>query len=165
MINQRKLDEIPVKMHWGLEVYQALNSGALDGIFVNIDSAYNLKLHQTAKYALVSKQLWLGHLYNKETFNHLSNEDKQAIQRAADYAYKQLGNVMDQSYDDMIDKLRQDGTQIQVLTNNDVSAWSTMTQFNDVQHEWSSTQASQGVTGSPKAIERVSILIENHLQK
>jgi hypothetical protein len=49
MIHQRKLDAIPVKMHWGLGVYQALNSGVLDEVFVNIDDAYNLKLHQTAR--------------------------------------------------------------------------------------------------------------------
>jgi hypothetical protein len=72
---------------------------------------------------------------------------------------------MDQIFDKMLHKLRQDGTQIQVLSSDDVSTWSTMTKFHDVQHEWSSTQASQRVARAAYVIERVSTLVENHLQK
>ncbi|MBF4472127.1 ABC transporter substrate-binding protein, partial [Flavobacterium sp. HJJ] len=81
----------PITMHWGQEIYKALGEKTLDGIMVNIDSGYDLKVYEHAPYLLASKNLWLGHLYlvtmNKDSWNALSEEDQKAIQRAASTAY------------------------------------------------------------------------------
>ena len=54
---------IPVTIPWGNEVYKALENKTLDGIMVNLDSGYDLKVYEQAPHLLASKQLWLGHLY------------------------------------------------------------------------------------------------------
>ncbi|MFV8270262.1 TRAP transporter substrate-binding protein DctP [Flavobacterium sp. GT2N3] len=103
----------PVTIPWGTEVYKALQEKTLDGIMVNIDGGYNLKVYEQAPYLLASKKLWLGHLYlvvmNKETWNNLAKEDQFAIQRAAEISYKSLGKVMDKSFKIQMKKLKKEG--------------------------------------------------------
>ncbi len=50
---------VPVTMPWGPEVASALGDGRLDGLMVNIDSAFDLGV-PTASNSLISKRLWLG---------------------------------------------------------------------------------------------------------
>ena len=93
----------PVTMHWGPEIPEALKAKTLDGLMVNVDSGYMLKVHETAPHVLVSKDLWLGHVYiltmNKGVWSSLAQEDKDAIGRAAKKSYETLGAVMDKSFD------------------------------------------------------------------
>lgn len=89
-------------MPWGDETYKALQSGSLDGLMLNVDSGYALNAQRFAPDVLVSRDLWLGHVYllvmNKNTWDNLSRDDRAAIQRAADVAYQSLGSVMDKSF-------------------------------------------------------------------
>jgi len=149
----------PVKTHWSPEIYTALENGDLDGLLVNIDSAYNLKLHEKANKALVSKALWLGHLYivamNKDKYNSLSADDKEAIRRAAEYSYRQLGRVMDESYDKMVEILESEGTSVRTLTEEDVQSWATLSDFENVQSDWVAEQEEKGVEKAHEVIKRV----------
>lgn len=160
---------VPVRMHWGPEIYTALQDGELDGLLVNIDSAYNLKLHHSAKNALIAKNLWLGHLYivamNKDRYASLSAEDKEALKRAAVYSYRQLGKIMDESFREMITKLQADGSVIRILTVNEVNEWAVMTGYKDIQAEWAAEQSAQGVEGVMQTIRKVSDIINLYMQK
>lgn len=147
----------PVRMHWGKEIYTALEAGELDGIMVNIDSAYNLDLHKTAPSALVSKNLWLGHLYliamNQETWNSLDAIDQQAIARAAETAYSQLGAVMESSYNNMVSVLEQDGANIITLDQQGVSDWAATTDFKTIQKDWIALQKDKGLKNGDAVLE------------
>ena len=109
----RNSGAVPVTMPWGEGVFKALQARTLDGLMVNVDSGYMLKVHETAPEVLTSKDLWLGHLYivamNQTTWNGLPQEDKDAIKGAAEFAYLTLGQVMDSSYDAILDDLKKAG--------------------------------------------------------
>ncbi|MFT6656780.1 MAG: TRAP-type C4-dicarboxylate transport system substrate-binding protein [Marinomonas primoryensis] len=130
----------PVKMHWGPEVYDALSDGRLDGILVNIDSAYNLDLHKTAKHSLISKKLWLGHLYiiaiNNDVWEKLEDKDKQAFNRAAEYAYGLLGDAMDKSYAEMVSTIKHEGNSVRELTDAEIQTWANTSDFASHQRSW-----------------------------
>jgi TRAP-type C4-dicarboxylate transport system substrate-binding protein len=104
---------------------------------VNVDSGYMLKVHETAPNVLLSKDLWLGHLYllvmNRAIWNGLAREDKDAVQRAAEIAYKALGPVMDSSFDTMVDGMRRDGSKVRLLEHEELDAWKTATQYQEMQ--------------------------------
>lgn len=121
----RNAGAIPVRIPWGPEVYKALEEKNLDGIMVNVDSGYDLKVHEHAPYLLASKDLWLGHLYlvaiNKNTWNGLAKEDKEAIQRAAKISYKTLGSVMDISFESQMASLKKEGTTIRLLSKEEIN--------------------------------------------
>ena len=98
----RNAGATPVSMPWGVGVFNALQAKTLDGLIVNIDSGYMLKVHEAAPHVVASKDLWLGHVYllvmNSNIWAGLAQADKDAIRRAAEAAYKSLGSVMDRSF-------------------------------------------------------------------
>jgi TRAP-type C4-dicarboxylate transport system substrate-binding protein len=76
---------------------------------VNVDSGCDLKVCEHVPHVLVSKKLWLGHLYplvmKQYSWNALAKEDKEAIQRAAETAYKALGAEMARSFNAQVEEL------------------------------------------------------------
>ncbi|TCC98131.1 ABC transporter substrate-binding protein [Pedobacter frigidisoli] len=134
---------IPVTMHWGPEIYKALEQ-KLDGILLNVDSGFDLKVHEHAPYLLASKDLWLGYLYlvsmNKAIWNNLAKEDQEAIQRAAKFSYKSLGNVMDKSFDSQIQTQKKEGAIVRLLSRPEVKEFKCATKYQEIQQEWAIQQ-------------------------
>ena len=66
----------PVTMRWGPGSSDAMKARTLDGLMVNVNSGYMLKVHEAAPNVLVSKDLWLGHVYllamNREVWGGLA---------------------------------------------------------------------------------------------
>ena len=131
---------IPVTMPWGQGVFDALDNGTLDGLIVNIDSGYDIHAHKAAPNILVSKRLWLGHEYiiamNKDVWDKLPDEDKKAIERAAESSYKVLGGIMDESFSRMLETLRADGATVRLLSDEEVSYWENVTDYKTIQEKY-----------------------------
>jgi TRAP-type C4-dicarboxylate transport system substrate-binding protein len=159
---------VPVSMHWGEEVYRALQARTLDGLMVNVDSGYDLKAYEHAPYALVSKELWLGHLYplvmNRDAWNALAPQDQHAIRRAAETAYKALGAVMDRSLDAQLAALRKAGTTIRLLDHKEVEAFKTASKYQEAQLGWIKEQESQGVTAAARVVGRVDTIMNEAMK-
>ncbi|MFB7657888.1 MULTISPECIES: hypothetical protein [unclassified Streptomyces] len=139
----------PVTLPWGPGIFDALESGELDGLVVNVDSGYMLNAHEAAPHVLVSKDLWLGHVYvlamNKGAWDELLPSDRLAIQRGTARAYRTLGPVMDRSFDTQLDHLRQAGANVRRLTAGEVKRWQTATQYREVQESWVDEQRAKGI--------------------
>lgn len=149
----------PVTMHWGPEIPEALKAKTLDGLMVNVDSGYLLKVHETAPHVLVSKELWLGHVYllamNKDVWNSLAEEDRNAITRAARKSYETLGATMEKSFDLQIKDLKRAGATVRVLTAEEVAQFEAATRYRDVQTAWAEVQQTEGVADAAATIEKV----------
>lgn len=155
----KNTDAKAVTMPWGDETYKALQSGSIDGLMLNIDSGYDLNAQRYAPYVLVSKDLWLGHVYllvvNKSKWAALSEDDHAAIQRAANDAYMQLGSVMDRSFDKQITDLKHSGATVRTLKPQEVLAWEDKTQYQQVQSSWVKDQESKGVIDMKETLEKL----------
>ena len=155
----RNAGATPVTMPWGPEVYEALKARTLDGIMVNVDSGYMLKVHEAAPSVLVSKDLWLGHLYlltiNKDVCVKLAQRDKNAIWRATEKSYGALGSVMDRSFDAQLDDLRNAGASVRTLMQEESERWAGVTKYREVQAAWAQDQESKGVKGVGAALAKV----------
>jgi TRAP-type C4-dicarboxylate transport system substrate-binding protein len=161
----RNAGAIPVTMPWGEGVYKALQARTLDGLMVNVDSGYMLKVHETAPHVLVSKDLWLGHVYllamNKDKWDRLAKEDQEAIGRAATTAYKTLGAVMDSSFDNQLDDLRNSGAKVRILERSEVASWASATRYQDVQAAWVKQQQDIGNKDVSHAMEKVKAIMND----
>ena len=153
----------PVTMHWGPEIPAALKAKTLDGLMVNVDSGYLLKVHESAPHVLVSKELWLGHVYiltmNRHVWNSLAQEDKDAIRRAARKSYETLGAVMETSFDTQLEDLRKAGASVRVLRTEEVAQFETVTRYRDVQSAWAEDQISKGVENAGAALAKVTSIM------
>ena len=160
----RNAGAIPVSMPWGDGIYTALKAGALDGLMVNVDSGYQLKVQEAAPNVLISKDLWLGHVYllvmNKNTWAALSQEDKNAFQRAAESAYHVLGTLMDTSFTVQMDELKKSGAKVRVLTNKELAEWRAATKYRDVQAAWVEKQESKGVQNAGLVLKKVNAVMD-----
>ena len=140
----------------------------LDGLMVNVDSGYMLKVHETAPNVLLSKDLWLGHLYllvmNKTTWDTLASEDQEAIQRAAITAYKSLGAVMDRDFDAMVTDMKKEGVKVRLLERKELDAWAATTKYPDVQAAWVKEQQGKGNIEAPPVLAKVRALLGDALK-
>ena len=161
----RNIGAESVRIPWGQQVYDAFAARTLDGLMVNVDSGYNLKVYEQAPHVLVSQELWLGHLYpvvmNLDTWNGLSQEDKAAIQRAAETAYAALGAEMDRSYDAQLKDLEKLGATVRRLDETEIEAFSTASRYLDVQTGWVSEQESSGASNAGLVVEKVSTIMRH----
>ena len=159
---------VPVTMSWDGEIVKALRAGTLDGLMVNVDSGYAVQAHKVAPHVLLSKDLWLGHVYivamNKNTWNDLSEEDRDAIHRAAGIAYQSLGQAMEDGFDATVEELRKDGAQIRILSSEEVKQWTIVTKFREAQTAWAKEQESRGVKDATRVLEKVDA-IHNEVMK
>lgn len=154
---------VPVSIPWGQPVFDAIKSGDIDGLMVNVDSGYMLDVHKVAPNVLVSKQLWLGHVYivamNSDAWNRLPTEDQAAIRRAASHAYTRLGSTMDRSFEAMLEDLRTSGSTVRQLSPKEVEAFAHATNVPGVQSCWVAEQAAAGVEGITDTLARLNALM------
>ena len=157
----------PVTMHWGPEIPAALKDGTLDGLMVNVDSGYMLKVHESAPHVLVSRDLWLGHVYilamNKDVWTSLAQEDRDAILRAAEKSYQPLDAVMAQNFDVQLEDLKKAGATVRILDADEVAAFASVTRYKDVQAAWAQQQEAQGVAGVSATMDQVTAIMQDFL--
>lgn len=161
----RNAGATPVTMHWGPEIYEAMKQKTLDGLMVNIDSGYMLNVHSVAPNVLVSKDLWLGHLYilamNKRVWDELASEDKNAIRRAERASYGTISAVMDKSFDAQLEDLRKAGATVRVLDAEEPKRWEAVTRYRDVQTAWAQEQTGKGITDAVPVLEAVRSIMDD----
>lgn len=158
----------PVTMPWGEPTYNALKTGAIDGMVLNVDSGYDLKAYQYAPNVLISKNLWLGHLYilamNEKSWGKLTPKDRDAIQRAAQTAYQSMGSVMDSSFNTQIDDLRKAGATVRILKPQEVAQWQTTTHYQAAQAKWIKEQEVKGVKDAGTVMKQVNAIMNDVMQ-
>ncbi len=89
----------------------------------------------------------------------LAQEDRAAIQRAAESAYKALGPVMDSSFYAMVVDLKKAGAKVRLLDHGELDAWLKTTQYQQVQAKWVNEQDAEGVKGAGPAMGTTHILL------
>ena len=155
----------PVTMPWGAGVSEALNDGTLDGLIVNIDSGYDINAHKVAPNVLTSPKLWLGHEYiiamNKNAWDGLTDEDRQAIIKAGEISYDRLGAVMDESFLRQLETLRADNAEVRLLTDDEVKFWEQSSDYRAAQEKWTGEQASKGLVSAADVLNRIRRYMEN----
>ncbi|MFG6656481.1 TRAP transporter substrate-binding protein DctP [Scandinavium sp. M-37] len=153
-----------VKMPWNEQITDALRSGQLSGLLVNLDSGDDIHAWQAAKEIRVSPRLWLGHVYllamNKQRWDALAQEDKDAIRRAAVRTEKVLGITLDTSLKAMTETLNQQGAHVTSLTAQQLDAWQRTSRYQQVQADWVAQQQAKGVKNADATLKALSLLLK-----
>lgn len=157
----------PVSMPWGPGILDALRAGTLNGVMVNVDSGYVLNVQDAASNVLVSKELWLGHVYllamNKDVWEGLPQRDRNAVRRAVEKSYRALGSVMDSSFDTQLVALRKSGANVRILDSDELRRWQTVTNYPDVQNSWVEEQNAKGVVDAGAALADVKKIMDRFM--
>lgn len=153
----------PTTSRWGQETYDKLANGEMHGLMVNIDSAIDIKAYEHTPYALVSKQMWLGHIYpvviSLDRWNSLDEQDRKAFEQAAEKSYGELGAIMETNYTEMLKKARSLGVTVRELSDDEVRQWGKTSQYLQVQQNWANAKEQEGVANVQSVLEK----LRNHI--
>jgi len=146
-----------------------LRSGQLDGLLVNLDSAWDIQAQRAAPWVNYSPAMWLGHVYllamNKEVWAALDAEDQAAIQRAAASTEKQLGTLLDKSVRSLAKQMAKEGAHLHILSRAELARWQKATNYQQVQAEWIKSQEEKGNKDAALVMRAVGVALKDALQK
>ncbi len=121
----RALGSIPQVMAFG-EVYQALQTGVVDGTENPISNFYTQKMHEVQKYLILSNHGYLGYVLiaNKKFWDGLPADIRVALDGAVKDATKFANDLAQKKNDEDLESVRKSGkTQIITLTPQEKQAW------------------------------------------
>jgi C4-dicarboxylate-binding protein DctP len=121
----RALGAIPQVMAFS-EVYQALQTGVVDGTENPPSNLYTQKMHEVQKYVTVSDHGYLGYavIVNKKFWEGLPADIRTQLESAMADATKFANDIAKKDNDDALEAVRKSGkSQIYVLTAEEKKAW------------------------------------------
>lgn len=101
---------------------------------------------------------------NKNTWDKLAEEDKQAICSAAEKAYQTLGSVMDSSFDAVVEELRNNSAHIRKLNASEVAQWETSVNYQQVQEKRVKEQEGKDVKDAGQTMKKVTALLKETMK-
>ncbi|NGZ07375.1 MAG: TRAP transporter substrate-binding protein [Magnetococcales bacterium] len=108
------------------EVYQALQTGVVDGTENPVSNFYTQKMHEVQKYLSLSDHGYLGYavIVNKAFWEGIPADIRSQLDRAMADATLYANQIAKQENDKALEAVRQSGkTQIILLTNEQRVAW------------------------------------------
>ena len=124
-MQMRDLGAIPQVMAFS-EVYQALQTGVVDGTENPISNLYTQKMHEVQKYLTISDHGYLGYavIVNKKFWEGLPVDIRTILEGAMKDATKYTNDISKQENDNDLAKVKAAGTtQIITLTPQEKAEW------------------------------------------
>lgn len=121
----RALGAIPQVMAFS-EVYQALQTGVVDGTENPPSNLYRQKMHEVQKYVTLSDHGYLGYavIANKKFWDGLPADVRTALDGAMKDATKYANEIAKKENDDALEAVRKSGkSEIITLTADEKKAW------------------------------------------
>jgi len=105
------LDAVPQVMAFS-EVYQALQTGVVDGTENPPSNMYTQKMHEVQRHATMSNHGYLGYavIVNKKFWDGLPNDIRANLDRAMQEATEYVNDIAGQEQDDSMKAMRAAGT-------------------------------------------------------
>lgn len=108
------------------EVYQALQTGVVDGTENPVSNLYTQKMHEVQKYLTLSDHGYLGYavIVNKKFWDGLPADIRTTLEGAMKDATKYANDIAKQENDDALAKVKASGkTQVITLTPAEKAEW------------------------------------------
>jgi C4-dicarboxylate-binding protein DctP len=121
----RAVGAIPQTMAFS-EVYQALQTGVVDGTENPPSNMYTQKMHEVQKHAIVTDHGYLGYavIANKKFWDGLPADVRKELEAAMAEATKYANTIAKQENDQSLDKIKAAGkTAVYVPTPQERAAW------------------------------------------
>jgi len=121
----RALGALPQTMAFS-EVYQALQTGVVDGTENPPSNLYTQKMHEVQKHAILSNHGYLGYavITNKKFWDGLPADVRAGLEAAMAEATKYANQIAKEENDQALEKVKASGkTQVYVPTAQEKAAW------------------------------------------
>ena len=158
----------PVSVPWG-DVYVALQTGTIDGVFTNYDGMHLMKFDEVASNMLISKKLWYAtpfvHFINKDFFEGLPEKDQKGILAASRIAEERFSAIYDAAFDKIKEEQEAAGYKVTELSSDDVNAWADQEKLAGHQANWVKEATEAGLTNAAEIMEQMRGLHEQAMNR
>ncbi|QUJ68534.1 TRAP transporter substrate-binding protein DctP [Photobacterium sp. GJ3] len=148
----------PVAVPWG-DIYVALQTGTIDGVFTNYDGLHAMKFDEVAPHMLMSKRLWFPapfiHVANIRFFNRLPEEVQEAILNASKIAEQKFAPVWDAEYEKIKREQLAAGYTLTEMSDEDLALWENKEKLTELQNQWVEEAKKAGLTDAAEIMEKV----------
>jgi TRAP-type C4-dicarboxylate transport system substrate-binding protein len=158
----------PVSMPWG-DVYQGLQTGAIDGVFTNIDGIHRASLDEAGQNIFFMPDLWLAIPFiitmNEDKYQALSDEHKEAFATAEAAARERFSSVWDSTITDILKAQEEAGYTIVKASADDVAAFTSLPDVKVNQEIWAEEARTAGVENPEKILEGFAAVISEAITR
>ncbi|GAA0774675.1 hypothetical protein E1180_14235 [Roseibium denhamense] len=144
----------PVSMPWG-DLYQGLQTGAIDGVFTNLDGIHRASLDEAAQNVFFVPDLWLAIPFaitiNESKWQSLTDEQKAAFELASERATARYSEIWNASIEDILQAQRDAGYTVNVAAISIADAFAELPEVANNQATWATEARDAGVS-DPEAI-------------
>ncbi|PZX14884.1 TRAP-type C4-dicarboxylate transport system substrate-binding protein [Palleronia aestuarii] len=144
----------PVSMPWG-DLYQALQTGSIDGVFTNIDGIHRASLDEAAPNVYFMPDLWLAIPFiitiNENKWQSLSDAQKEAFATAAEAATERFGDVWDSTIERILSEEEAAGITVVTAPPEATETFAALPEVETNQALWADEARSAGAE-DPEAI-------------
>ncbi|MDB6182630.1 TRAP transporter substrate-binding protein DctP [Paracoccus fistulariae] len=148
----------PVSVPWG-DVYVALQTGTIDGVFANYDGMHLMKFDEVAQNILISKKLWYAtpfvHFINKDVYEGLSEETRAQLHEASRISEEKFGAVYDAAFDQVRSEQEASGYTINELSDDDIATWSDTDKLTVLQDAWVAEAKEAGLANADEVMAKM----------
>ena len=144
----------PVSLPWG-DLYQALQTNSIDGVFTNIDGIHRSSLDEAAPNIFFMPDLWLAIPFiitiNEAKWQSLTPEQQEAFDVAAENARERFSDVWDETIDSILQAQKDAGYNVVMAADEDVETFANLPEVQANQEMWAEEARAAGVE-DPEAI-------------
>ncbi|WP_306152011.1 TRAP transporter substrate-binding protein DctP [Roseovarius sp. MMSF_3281] len=148
----------PVSVPWG-DVYVALQTGTIDGVFANYDGMHLMKFDEVASNIMISKRLWYAtpfvHFINKDIYDSMSEETRQQLHDASRYAEQQFAGVYEEAFNTVRSEQEEAGYSIVELSDEDIAKWSDPDKLTALQEAWVEDAKAVGLENADEVMAKM----------
>lgn len=158
----------PVSVPWG-DVYVALQTGTIDGVFSNYDGVHLMKFDEVAPNVMLSKELWYSipfvHIANKEFYDGLSDEGRAALQAASAKAETEFGAVYDATFNSIRDAEIAAGVKVTELSPADIEIWENPDELVKLRAEWVEEAKASGLENAQEVMDQTAAIFDEAMAR
>ena len=144
----------PVSMPWG-DLYQGLQTGAIDGVFTNIDGIHRASLDEAAPNVYFMPDLWLAIPFiitiNEEKWQTMTPAQQEAFATAAENAQARFSDVWNSTIEEILAAQREAGYTLIEASEDAANSFAELPEVQTNQELWS-TEARDAGAADPAAI-------------
>lgn len=158
----------PVSVPWG-DVYVALQTGTIDGVFANYDGINLMKFDEVAPNVMLSKELWFSipfvHVANKEFYDGLPDEGRGALKEASARAEAEFGAVYDATFNAIRDSEVAAGVKVHELSPADVDLWENAPELAKLRAQWVGEAKASGLENAQEVMDQTIAIFNEALAR
>lgn len=152
----------PVSMPWG-DLYQGLQTGAIDGVFTNLDGIHGASLDEAAPNIYFFPNLWLALPFaitiNESRWQSLSEDQQAAFEAASERATERYAEIWSTAIEEILQSQRDAGYMVNVAAFDTSIAFAELPEVTNNQATWAEEARSAGTSDPEAILEQFSAVI------